>query len=69
VTFSIETDVGTLLDNEQTRVILEQHLPGLSTHPSIGMARGMPLVTVAQFSGGLITAELLAKVAEDLAKL
>ena len=69
MTFSIETDVGTLLDNEQTRVILEQHLPGLSTHPSIGMARGMPLVTVAQFSGGLITAELLAKVAEDLAKL
>ena len=69
MTFSIETDVGTLLDNEQTRPILEQHLPGLSTHPSIGMARGMPLVTVAQFSGGLITPELLAKVAEDLAKL
>ena len=69
MTFSIETDVGTLLDNELTRPILERHLPGLSTHPSIGMARGMPLVTVAQFSGGLITTELLDKVAEELAKL
>lgn len=69
MSFSIETDVGTLLDNEQTRAIIEQILPGLSTHPSIGMARGMPLVTVAQFSGGLITSELLAKVAEELAKL
>jgi hypothetical protein len=69
MTSSIETDVGTLLDNEQTKAILERHLPGLSTHPSIGTARGMPLVTVAQFSGGLITSELLAKVAEELAKL
>lgn len=69
MSFSIETDVGTLLDNEQTRAILERVLPGLSTHPSIGMARSMPLVTVAKFSGGLITSELLDKVAEELAKL
>jgi len=69
MTFSTETDVGTLLDNEHTKAILERHLPGLSTHPSIGMARSMPLVTVAQFSGGLITSELLARVAEDLTKL
>ena len=69
MSFSIETDVGTLLDDDQTKAILERLLPGLSTHPSIGMARGMPLVTVAQFSGGLITPELLAKVAEELAKL
>lgn len=69
MSYSIETAVGTLLDNEQTRAILDRHLPGLSTHPSIDMGRAMPLVTVAQFSGGLITSELLAKVAEDLAKL
>ena len=42
--------------------MLEQHLPGFAQHPQLAMAKGMPLVTVAKFSGGLITEELLAQV-------
>lgn len=62
MSFSTQTSVGDLLDNETTRAILEQHLPGIASHPQIGMARGMSLAIVAQFSGGMITDEALAKV-------
>jgi hypothetical protein len=69
MSYSIESNLGELLDNEQTKAILEQHLPGISNHPSIGMGRSMPLKTVAGFSGGMITDAHLAKIAEDFAKL
>ena len=42
--------------------LLEQHLPGFSTHPQLAMAKSMSLATVAKFSGGMITDELLQKV-------
>lgn len=69
MSFSIENKLGDLLDNDATKVILEKHMPGISTHPQIGMGRGFPLSVVANFSGGLITKELLDKVNADLAAL
>lgn len=69
MSFSIENKLGDLLDNETTKAILEKHMPGISTHPQIGMGRGFPLSVVANFSGGLITKELLDKVNADLTAL
>jgi len=69
MSFSIDSKLGDLLDNTQTNAILEKHLPGISNHPSIGMGRSMPLKTVADFSGGMITSEHLSKIAADLAAL
>ncbi len=69
MSFSIENKLGDLLDNDATKVILEKHMPGISTHPQIAMGRGFPLSVVANFSGGLITKELLDKVNADLAAL
>lgn len=69
MSFSTESKLGDLLDNEQTKAILEKHLPGISTHPQIGMGKGFPLTVVANFSGGLITPELLEKVNADLKAL
>ena len=66
MSFSIESKLGDLLDNEQTKAILEKHLPGISTHPQIAMGKGFALSMVAKFSGGLITDELLQKVDADL---
>lgn len=63
---SINSDLGDLLDNEASKAILEKHLPGISAHPQIAMGRGIPLKTVAGFSGGLITNEALEKVDADL---
>lgn len=69
MTYSIKTKLGDLLDNETTNAILEKYLPGISNHPGIRMGRSMPLKTVADFSGGVITADHLAKIDVDLAKL
>lgn len=69
MSYSIESKLGDLLDNEQTKAILEKHMPGISTHPQIGMGRGFPLSVVANFSGGMITKEMLEKVNADLAAL
>jgi hypothetical protein len=69
MSYSIESKLGDLLDNEQTKSILEKHMPGISTHPQIGMGRGFPLTTVAKFAGGVITQDMLDKVNVELAKL
>jgi hypothetical protein len=66
---SIESKLGDLLDNEASKAILEKHMPGVSTHPQIGMGKGFALSMVAKFSGGLITDDMLAKVDADLKAL
>lgn len=67
--YSIQSNLGDLLDNEATLAILEKHLPGISSHPQIGMGRGFGLAMVAQFSGGLISQEALDKIDADLQAL
>jgi hypothetical protein len=69
MSFSIESKLGDLLDNEATKAILEKHLPGISAHPQIAMGKGFALSMVAKFSGGLITEEALAKIGADLASV
>jgi len=41
--FTLDTTLGTLLDNPQAKAVLEQYLPGISTNPMVAMARGMTL--------------------------
>ncbi len=69
--FTIDTPIGELLDNPATLAVLDKHMPGLSTNAQIGMARsmGLSLRSVAQFSGGKITDDLLAAAATELAAL
>jgi hypothetical protein len=69
MSLSINSNLGDLLDNDASKAILEKHLPGISSHPQIGMGRGFPLKMVAGFSGGLITSEALEKVDADLKTL
>jgi len=47
--FSTQSKLGDLLDNPETAAILEKHMPGISTHPQIGMGKGFPLAVVANF--------------------
>lgn len=67
--FSTQSKLGDLLDNDQTKAILEKHMPGISEHPQIGMGRGFPLAVVAGFSGGLITQDMLDAVDADLGQM
>jgi hypothetical protein len=63
------TDIGTLLDNPDTRAVLQKHMAGFADNPQIEMARSMTLKQIQGFAGDAITDEVLAKVDVDLAKL
>ncbi len=44
--FTLDTTLGTLLDDPQAKTIIDQYLPGVSTHPMIAMARGFTLTMI-----------------------
>jgi len=41
--FTLDTQLGTLLDHPQAKAVLDQYLPGVSTNPMVGMVRGMTI--------------------------
>ncbi len=63
------TDIGTLLDNPQTRAVLDKHMPTFAANPQIEMARAMTLRQIQSFAADMVTDEVLAKVDADLAKI
>lgn len=62
MTFSVQSTIGDLLDNASAKAVVEQILPGISSHPQISMARSMTLAAAAPFSGGAITQDALEKI-------
>jgi len=64
-----ETDIGTLVDNAETKAILDKHMPGFSDNQQIAMARAMTLKQIQSFASDQITDEKLAAIDADLAKL
>jgi hypothetical protein len=67
--FTTDSTLNDLLEDPQALALLEQHIPGISTHPNIAMGRGLAFKVVAQYSGGLITDEMLSRVEAGLAVL
>ena len=67
--FSIETNLGELLDNPQSRAVLDEHVPSLATHPQIAFARGMTLRAVIPFSNGAVDEEKVLAVQAAFAAL
>ncbi len=63
------TTIGDLVDNPDTRAILDKHLPGLSENEQLAMARGMTLRFVAPMSNGEISEEAMDAIDADLAAL
>jgi hypothetical protein len=41
--YTLDTQLGTLLDNPQAKAIFDQYLPGVSSNPMIAMARGFTI--------------------------
>jgi hypothetical protein len=41
--FTLDSTLGQILDNPQAKAALDQALPGVSTHPMVGLAKGMSL--------------------------
>jgi hypothetical protein len=44
--FTLDSTLGELLDHPQAKAVLEQQLPGISSNPMVGMARGLSLNTI-----------------------
>jgi hypothetical protein len=40
---TLDTKLGTLLDDPQARAVLDDYLPGISSNPLVAMAKGMSL--------------------------
>ena len=40
---TLDTTLGTLLDDPQAKAVLDQYLPGISSNPLAAMAKGMTL--------------------------
>lgn len=64
-----ETQIGTLLDNPETKAVLDKHIPSFASNPQISMARAMTLKQIQGFAGDGLSDELLAKIDADLAKI
>jgi hypothetical protein len=41
--FTLDTQLGALLDHPQAKPIIEKYLPGISTNPMVGLVKGMTL--------------------------
>jgi hypothetical protein len=65
--FTLDTTLGELLKDPQAKAVIDQQLPGVSTHPMIAMVQGMSLNAIlsmpqaAQFGLTKEKAEALLK--------
>lgn len=43
MTFTLDTTLGTLLDDPKAKAVLDQYLPGISGNPMLAMVKGVSL--------------------------
>jgi hypothetical protein len=65
---SADSQMGTLLDNPDSKAVLVKHIPDFVSNPQIVAARGMSLRSLQTFAPTL-TDELLADIDKDLAEV
>ena len=41
--FTLDSTLGSILDDPRAKAVLDQVMPGISSNPIVGMARGMSL--------------------------
>ena len=68
---TLDTTLGTLLDDPKAKVVLDQYVPGISSNPMIAMVKGMSLTNLlaipqaAQFG---LTKEKVEKILVEVNK-
>ena len=67
--FSIDTPIEALMADERAKAVVTTHLPGIDQHPAYEQFKAISLKALAPFSQGLISEELLGKIAADLAAI
>ena len=63
------SDIGTLLDNPETRAVLEKHIPDMVANAQFEMARPMTLRAIQPYSGDALSDDILAAIDADLAAI
>jgi len=66
---SLDTPVETIVADAAGKAVLDTDLPGVTTHEHYDMFKSMSLRQLATMAPDKLTAEVLAKVEADLAKV
>jgi hypothetical protein len=64
-----QTTVGELLDDPESRGIIDELVPEIASNPMISMARSMPFDVLAGMARTLVDPEVLAELRERLRAL
>lgn len=67
--FTLDTPIETLMADERAKAVLLKHLGPVDQHPAYNDFKALSLRTLAPFSQGAITEEMLTKIAADLAAI
>ena len=69
--FTIDTPIAVLMADERAKAVVAKHFNGMdiAQHPNYEDFKSLSLKAVAPFSQGLITDEMLTKIAADLAAI
>jgi len=65
--FNLDTPVQDLVADAKAKAVLEANLPGISTHESYEMFKGMSLKQLSSYAADKLTPEVLAKTEKELA--
>jgi hypothetical protein len=70
--YTLDTKVGDILNDTNAVKILEKHVPGISSNPLLGLAKGMTLKTIIampQAKQAGLTEDMVTKVLAEINKL
>lgn len=67
--FNLDTPVQDLVADAKAKAVLEANLPGISTHESYEMFKGMSLKQLSSYAADKLTPEILAKAEKELAEV
>lgn len=67
--FNLDTPVQDLVADPKAKAVLDADLPGLSTHESYEMFKGMSLKQLSSYAADKLTPEVLAKTEKNLAAI
>ena len=67
--YSLDMTVREVISDTRARELVERYLPGITTHPMIGMAKSMTLRNVIGMSKGKIDQDTIDNFTKDLEEL
>jgi hypothetical protein len=67
--FNLDTPIQDIVADAKAKAVLEADLPGITTHESYEMFKGMSLKQLSSYAADKLTPEVLAKTEKNLAAI